>query len=358
MRSASDFTGRGWAFPLRLDSAGSFVLSGGEQEIEEAIRLILGTSFGERPLRPEYGCGIHDLVFDTVDAGLSGKVAAAVRASLTRWEPRIDVTEVSRRAPARPAARARDLPSATGSRPPTTGATSSSRSTRSLRSDPMPLPAPNLDDRRFQDFVDDAKRLIQRRIPAWTDHNVHDPGVTLIEAVATIADQLGYRLNQVPERHYRKFLDLLGITLRPPAAARADADLPAVRPAARAGQGARPERRSPRGGCPANSRSPSPRSPTCSIVPVSLTELRAAPAVGDEPSYLTDLGPAIDRPAERASPASPRCRGLATGSTSGCPPPRPRCMVLLRTDSEIEGIGVDPEHPAAALGGVHRARLD
>ena len=95
MRSASDFTGRGWAFPLRLDSAGSFVLSGGEQEIEEAIRLILGTSFGERPLRPEYGCGIHDMVFDTVDAGLSAKVATAVRASLLRWEPRIDVTDVS-----------------------------------------------------------------------------------------------------------------------------------------------------------------------------------------------------------------------------------------------------------------------
>src|ERR1017187_7592920 len=68
MPSSSDFTGRGWAFPLHLDSAGSFALSGGEQEIEEAIRLILGTSFGERPLRPEYGCGIHDLVFDTVDA--------------------------------------------------------------------------------------------------------------------------------------------------------------------------------------------------------------------------------------------------------------------------------------------------
>jgi uncharacterized protein len=95
MQSASDFAGRGWAFPLRLDSAGSFVLSGGEQEIEEAIRLILGTSFGERPQRPEYGCGLHDMVFDTVDAGLSGKVAAAVRASLIRWEPRIDVTDVS-----------------------------------------------------------------------------------------------------------------------------------------------------------------------------------------------------------------------------------------------------------------------
>ncbi len=92
---ASDFTGRGWAFPLRLDSAGSFVLSGGEQEIEEAIRLILGASFGERPMRPEYGCGIHDLVFDTVDARLAGRAAAEVRASLQRWEPRIDVTEVA-----------------------------------------------------------------------------------------------------------------------------------------------------------------------------------------------------------------------------------------------------------------------
>jgi uncharacterized protein len=90
----SDFTGRGWSFPLRLDGAGSFALSGGEQELDEAIRLILGTAYGERPMRPEYGCGIHDLVFDTVDAGLAGRVAAEVRASLTRWEPRVDVAEV------------------------------------------------------------------------------------------------------------------------------------------------------------------------------------------------------------------------------------------------------------------------
>jgi phage baseplate assembly protein W len=95
MPSVSDFTGRGWAFPLRLDSTGSFVLSGGEQELEEAIRLILGTAPGERPMRPEYGCGIHDLVFDTMDAGLAGRVAAEVRAALVRWEPRIDITEVT-----------------------------------------------------------------------------------------------------------------------------------------------------------------------------------------------------------------------------------------------------------------------
>ena len=62
------------------------------------------------------------------------------------------------------------------------------------------LPAPNLDDRRFQDLVDDAKRLVQQRCPEWTDHNVSDPGVTLIEAFAWMADQLLYRLNRVPDR--------------------------------------------------------------------------------------------------------------------------------------------------------------
>ena len=62
----------------------------------------------------------------------------------------------------------------------------------------MVLPAPNLDDRRFQDLVDDAKRLVQQRCPEWTDHNVSDPGVTLIEAFAQMVDQLIYRLNRVP----------------------------------------------------------------------------------------------------------------------------------------------------------------
>ena len=64
----------------------------------------------------------------------------------------------------------------------------------------MVLPAPHLDDRDFQSLVDDAKRLIQQRSPDWTDHNVSDPGVTLIEAFAQMVDQLIYRLNRVPDR--------------------------------------------------------------------------------------------------------------------------------------------------------------
>jgi predicted phage baseplate assembly protein len=86
----------------------------------------------------------------------------------------------------------------------------------------MALPAPNLDDRRFQELVDDAKRLVQQRCPEWSDHNVSDPGVTLIELFAWMTDQVVYRLNRVPDRNYVKFLDLIGVRLFPPNAAKAD----------------------------------------------------------------------------------------------------------------------------------------
>src|SRR3982750_1973793 len=86
----------------------------------------------------------------------------------------------------------------------------------------MVLPAPDLDDRRFQDLVKDAKRLVMQRCPEWTDHNVSDPGVTLIETFAFMTDQLLYRLNRVPDRLYVKFLELIGVRLFPPTPARTD----------------------------------------------------------------------------------------------------------------------------------------
>ena len=66
------------------------------------------------------------------------------------------------------------------------------------------------------------------RCPTWTDHNVSDPGVTLIETFAFMTDQLLYRLNRVPDRLYIKFLELIGIRLFPPTAARTPADVLAV----------------------------------------------------------------------------------------------------------------------------------
>ena len=88
------FIGQGWAFPVRTNAAGQIALVSEMQELEEAIRLILGTAYGERPMRPEFGCGIHDLLFASVDAETAARVAYEVRASLTRWEPRIEVLAV------------------------------------------------------------------------------------------------------------------------------------------------------------------------------------------------------------------------------------------------------------------------
>jgi predicted phage baseplate assembly protein len=85
----------------------------------------------------------------------------------------------------------------------------------------MPLLTRNLDDRHFQDIVDEAKRLIPVYCPEWTDHNVSDPGVALIELFAWMTDLLLYRVNQVPDKMYIKFLDMIGIRLTPPRPARA-----------------------------------------------------------------------------------------------------------------------------------------
>lgn len=83
----------------------------------------------------------------------------------------------------------------------------------------MTLPAPRLDDRQFQDIVDEAKRRLQRLCPEWTDHNVSDPGVAVIELFAWMTEMMLYRLNQVPDRLYVKFLELMGIRLHGTSAA-------------------------------------------------------------------------------------------------------------------------------------------
>lgn len=82
------------------------------------------------------------------------------------------------------------------------------------------IPSPNLDDRTYQDIVDEAIRLIPHYCPDWTNHNPSDPGITLIELFAWMMEMVIYRLNRVPEKTYLTLLDLIGLNLIPPQAAR------------------------------------------------------------------------------------------------------------------------------------------
>ena len=89
-----DFIGAGWSFPLGTDATGGIALVTREREIEQAIRLILGTACGERPMRPEFGCRIHDHVFGPATSATAGQIAYDVREALERWEPRIEVAAI------------------------------------------------------------------------------------------------------------------------------------------------------------------------------------------------------------------------------------------------------------------------
>jgi phage baseplate assembly protein W len=90
----ADIIGRGLAFPLRVDRRGGLALASGDDDVREAITIILGTAPGERPMRPEFGCGIHDYIFESVDAYTMGRLEVEIRLALDRWEPRIEVLDI------------------------------------------------------------------------------------------------------------------------------------------------------------------------------------------------------------------------------------------------------------------------
>ena len=94
MAADNSFVGTGWAWPVETDATGTIALVSGATEIEQAMYLVLATAPGERPMRPDFGCAIHDFVFAPADATTAGLIAFEVRAALDRWEPRIEVQEV------------------------------------------------------------------------------------------------------------------------------------------------------------------------------------------------------------------------------------------------------------------------
>ncbi|MFI9274109.1 putative baseplate assembly protein [Kitasatospora sp. NPDC052896] len=209
----------------------------------------------------------------------------------------------------------------------------------------MPLPTPDLDDRRFQDLVDDAKRFVQRRCPEWTDHNVSDPGVTLIETFAHMTDQLLYRLNQVPDRLYVSFLNLIGLRMLPPTPARAPVTFWLTSPA-RA-----------RLTIAAGARVGTQRTATAesvvfttaadlAVVPCTLARIRTAvaPDAGDgEPSESADRSQLLAE--GRPFPSFRPRPGIGDALLIGLSDPVPGCVVRLGFRGQVAGVGVNPKHP-------------
>ncbi|MFJ6075104.1 putative baseplate assembly protein [Streptomyces sp. NPDC093065] len=202
----------------------------------------------------------------------------------------------------------------------------------------MPLPSPNLDDRRFQQFVDDAKRYIQQRAPEWTDHNVSDPGVTLVETMAHMADQIVYRLNRVPDKNHLAFLDLVGITLFPPSAARTDVTFWLSAPQ-------EDTILVPVGTEVATLRTERDEAVVFAterdlhIVPCTMdrlvTQVRGE-AVSDR---TTDLDESKDVMCFAEAPNPGDC--MLIGLTAAVPD----CALALELDSRVDGVGVDPRQP-------------
>ena len=221
-QSEASFVGRGFFWPMQVDHTGSIRLTDGAADIDAAMQVVLTTAPGERVMRAQFGCRIWDLLFEPVTANVLGLMAQAVRDALAQWEPRVEVEQVN----AVPDPRDSALVMITVEY--RVKATNDRRNLvyPVLRDPPrgglMALPAPNLDDRTFQDIVDEAKRLIPRYTPEWTNHNLSDPGVALIELFAWMSEMVLYRVNQVPDRLFVHFLNLVGIEPFPPSVARAD----------------------------------------------------------------------------------------------------------------------------------------
>jgi uncharacterized protein len=95
---AKDFLGKGWGFPVRLNEDSNIDTARYEDSVRQSIWIILGTAKGERVMRPDFGCGIYDLVFEINDDSTAGRITEAIREALLAFEPRIDVKDVQVRA--------------------------------------------------------------------------------------------------------------------------------------------------------------------------------------------------------------------------------------------------------------------
>lgn len=87
--------GSGWQFPIALDRGNTIALARHEEKIRQSILIILSTAKGERVMRPDFGCGIHERIFDVIDASMLTLIRSDIEEALILWEPRIEVLSVT-----------------------------------------------------------------------------------------------------------------------------------------------------------------------------------------------------------------------------------------------------------------------
>jgi predicted phage baseplate assembly protein len=195
----------------------------------------------------------------------------------------------------------------------------------------MALPAPDLDDRGYDDLVDDALRLVRLRCPEWTDHNPSDPGITLIETFAYLTDVLLYRLNRVPDRLHLKFLDLIGLRLRPPTAARAPLTFwfsaPAATPLT----------------VPEGTQAATVRTEGVEPVVFSTTEDLTAPPC--QVTHLRTRAGEESAAREGTFPVFSTVPALGDELLIGLDAATPGCAVRFDVVAHVDGLGVDPRQP-------------
>ncbi|WP_029290670.1 putative baseplate assembly protein [Cellulomonas sp. HZM] len=204
----------------------------------------------------------------------------------------------------------------------------------------MPLDPPHLDDRSFQDIVDETKRLIPRFTPEWTNHNVSDPGVALVELFAWMSEMVLFRVNQVPDRMFVHFLNLVGIEPFPPSVAHADLTFWLSAPAER---------------------------------PVRVPAGTQVATVGEEPVVFSTSAEAVVSPPDLVAALAGTAQGqlhdvwedlTVPGASALCFPSDPVTpgdalhlgtraslagyAVRLELAARAEGIGVDPRNPPLA----------
>ena len=243
-RPDRSFLGTGWAFPVRLAEDGTVALADHEEDVRQAIRIILETNLGERVMRPEFGSGLRQFVFESVSTTTLSVLRHRVEEALVRWEPRIDVEAVGvelapgTRRPGRRLGRLHRAGDEHVLQPrlpllPRRGRGRRGRRRRrpgqgGCRMSPRPAVTAPRQRREAADVVADYLRRSAGYVPRWlpgVDNpaaaaTTGDPALGVVRAEAAMLASLWERLDRVPDKHELAFLSELGIDALPPAAAR------------------------------------------------------------------------------------------------------------------------------------------